>query len=127
MNESFNDLTSTEFIPLSEAKAKLSEQVRRVNEKRLQLAITSQGKPKAVLLAYEDYLKLLEKLELKKAPALDKKAFQDLSYEEFKKTIPKRRELSASIANLFNLDQLSRKGQKAYKRKRVRLIGPKKL
>lgn len=118
MKESFNDLTSTEFISITQAKAKLSEQVRRVNRERLQLALTSQGKPKAVLLGYEDYLKLIK--EKTEGPV--QSPVRVITYEDYLKSIPKRREISRSVLDRFDISKLSRKGQKSYKRKRVKLL-----
>lgn len=59
MVKTFNDLLSMEFAPLSEVKAKLSEQMRLIASEGKRIVITCNGKPSAVLLSYEDYLSLI--------------------------------------------------------------------
>ncbi|GEM_PF-6859825 len=112
MNTPYNSLLDTEFIPLSEVKAKLSEQIRKTTSKRI--VITQNGKPSTVLLSYKDYLKLIGQLSgqpLSTAPIID--------FEDWKKSFPKRCSVSKSISKLFDVSTLSRKGQKSYKKETV--------
>lgn len=112
MNILYNSLLDTEFISLSEVKAKLSEQIRKTPTKRI--VITQNGKPTTVLLSYEDYLHLLRQLPFEASQ--NKKV---INFEEWKKTFPQRRKVSQSISKLFNVSTLSRKGQKSYKKEKV--------
>jgi len=54
----------SETVPLSKAKASLSELVRRVREEHESFAITHRGKVEAVLLSIEEYESLIETLEI---------------------------------------------------------------
>jgi prevent-host-death family protein len=116
MADDFSNLLSIEFVSLSEAKAKLSEQVRRVLAESKRVAITTNGKPTAVLLSYKDYLNLLQ--QLSKSPSAANEDIIDL--KQWKRGKNKRRKVVQSITKLFNPLALSRKGQKAYKRDMVR-------
>ena len=115
MAEDFSNLLSIEFVPLSEAKAKLSEQVRRVLTEGKRVAITTNGKPTAVLLAYGDYLKLLQ--QLSKNYSASEEDMIDL--KQWKRDKNKRRKVIRSVTKLFDPSALARKGQKAYKRDMV--------
>src|SRR5262245_55838591 len=105
------DLRGMAFVPLSEVKARLSEFLRRIVSGRERFAITTNGRPTAVVLSYRDYLALLG--ELPKGPPEEEKA---LSLEDWKKGSRERKRVSASIRNLFNFDSLPRKGRKSYKK-----------
>lgn len=54
----------SDTIPLSKAKARLSDLVRRVREEHSSFAITHRGKPEGVLLSVEEYEALLETVEI---------------------------------------------------------------
>lgn len=114
----FFDIRGMSFIPLSEAKAKLSEILRRMASGRERLAVTTNGRPTAVVLSYQDYLALLR--ELPKGPPEEEEKI--LSLKEWKKGSKERKRVSASIRNLFNYDSLPRKGRKRYKKDTLREI-----
>jgi prevent-host-death family protein len=57
-------MSYSETVPLSKAKASLSECVRRVREEHESFAITHRGKIEAVLLSIEEYEGLIETLEI---------------------------------------------------------------
>jgi antitoxin YefM len=54
----------SETVPLSKAKATLSEYIRRVREEHESFAITHRGKVEGVLLSVEEYESLIETLEI---------------------------------------------------------------
>jgi len=54
----------SDIVPLSQAKARLSDLVRRVREEHSSFAITHRGKPEGVLLSVEEYEALLETVEI---------------------------------------------------------------
>jgi prevent-host-death family protein len=54
----------SETVPLSKAKALLSEFIRRVREEHESFAITHRGKVEGVLLSIEEYESLIETLEI---------------------------------------------------------------
>lgn len=54
----------SDTVPLSQAKARLSNLVRRVREEHSSFAITHRGKPEGVLLSVEEYEALLETVEI---------------------------------------------------------------
>lgn len=115
MTYSPSDLRGMAFVPLSEAKAKLSEFMRRIGSGRERLAITTNGRPTAVLLSYDEYLRFLGSPEEGEDSQGDV-----ISLEDWKKGSGKRKKVSASIRNLFNYDSLSRKGRKRYKKDLLR-------
>ena len=115
MKNTFNDLLSMEFVPLSEAKARLSEQMRLMASKGKRIAITCNGKPSAVLMSYEDYLDLL-RLSSEKAPNIEEKIYD---FQDWKKGKARRLQVKKSILGLFDGEKLSRKGQKKYKQDEV--------
>lgn len=104
-------LQNIDFEPLTEVKAKLSEKVARVDRERRLLAITLNGKPKAIVIPYQDFLDWM-----KTQPSSKGEEPRRISFAEWEKESPQRRAVSASIKNLFDLSTLSRKGQKPYKR-----------
>lgn len=104
-----------DFRTLSEAKAKLSALVRQLVPGSQRIVITNQGRPTAVLIAYEDYLALSEGQEAG-AP----RAERVLTIEKWRKDRKKREAVLKSITDLFDIKTLSRKGQKSYKRNKVR-------
>jgi antitoxin YefM len=57
-------MSYSETIPLSKAKACLSEFVRRVREEHESFAITHRGKVEGVLLSLDEYESLIETLEI---------------------------------------------------------------
>lgn len=54
----------SETVPLSKAKALLSELIRRIREEHESFAITHRGKVEGVLLSIEEYESLIETLEI---------------------------------------------------------------
>ena len=54
----------SETVPLSKAKALLSQFIRRVREEHESFAITHRGKVEGVLLSIEEYESLIETLEI---------------------------------------------------------------
>lgn len=102
-----------DFVPLTEAKATLSEQVR--NSKNRRIALTNHGKPEAVLLSYNDFLELLKKVSSNPSETNEKL----IPFEKWDRERKNRREVSRSIASYFDMEKLKRKGQKKYKKKRV--------
>ena len=118
MDQDFTGILSTDFAPLSEVKAKLSERIRSALSSSKKTVITINGRPAAVLLAYQDYLALLRKLPGGESGS----AGRVISLKEWEKGQKNRREITRSIAALFDVARLSRKGQKAYKREGVRAL-----
>jgi prevent-host-death family protein len=57
-------MSYSETVPLSKAKASLSEFIRRVREEHESFAITHRGKVEGVLLSLEEYESLIETLEI---------------------------------------------------------------
>jgi len=54
----------SETVPLSKAKALLSEYIRRIREEHESFAISHRGKVEGVLLSIEEYESLIETLEI---------------------------------------------------------------
>jgi prevent-host-death family protein len=116
MKRDYLDLRAIDFAPLSEVKAKLSEYVRLLGRKRI--ALTTNGRPSAVLMSYEDYLNLSQGGG--GAEAAQEAPIQRISLAEWKKDSKNRETVRDSILGLFDADRLARKGQKDYKRKLVK-------
>jgi len=57
-------MSYSETVPLSKAKALLSEFIRRVREEHESFAITHRGRVEGVLLGIEEYESLIETLEI---------------------------------------------------------------
>lgn len=57
-------MSYSDTVPLSKAKALLSEYIRRVREEHESFAITHRGKIEGVLLSVEEYESLIETLEI---------------------------------------------------------------
>ena len=57
-------MSYSETVPLSKAKASLSDFIRRVREEHESFAITHRGKVEGVLLSVEEYESLIETLEI---------------------------------------------------------------
>lgn len=108
-------LQGLEYISVAETKARLSEKLSSAVLKGRRFAITSHGKPKAVILGYKDYLSLIEN------PSPE--APEEISLGEWKKNKKKRSEVVKSISSLFEETRLSRKGQKGYKKDAVSKMG----
>ncbi|MBI4224472.1 MAG: type II toxin-antitoxin system Phd/YefM family antitoxin, partial [Deltaproteobacteria bacterium] len=53
-------LSNIDFEPLTEVKAKLSEKISKTGESKRLLAITVNGKPKAMLIPYDLFLGWME-------------------------------------------------------------------
>jgi len=118
MNKDFIDLRRVDFVPLSEAKAKLSEFVRNVSRDRKRLALTTNGRPTAVILSYSDYLDLLNLLQ--PVSSLEGKS---IDFDEWEKGRPQRELVRDSLLKQFDPSKLSRKGQKYYKKRTVESLG----
>jgi prevent-host-death family protein len=54
----------SETVPLSQAKARLSDLIRRVREEHQSFTITHRGKAEGVLLSIDEYESLIETLEI---------------------------------------------------------------
>ena len=70
-----------EYMSISDAKARLLEVLRRIEEQHGNVVITKNGIPKAVLLSYEDFEGLLETIDiLSDSRTVDgiKKGLQDI-------------------------------------------------
>lgn len=106
---SFSDIRTLAFESLSQIKANLSSYLRQLSP-RHRLVITNNGKPVAVVMAYDDYLALLPKEE-----EIKERQPRVIDFEQWKKSAPQRQQIRKSIEELFNVKDLSRKGQKAYK------------
>ena len=116
MTMNFANLLEMDFVPLSELKAKLSEFVRKMIAKSRRLTITTNGKPTAVILPYGDFLELLR--QGSKADLGRPEEITDM--KDWRRGKKDREKVSKYIDSLFNPTQLSRKGQKEYKRDKVR-------
>ena len=57
-------MMSQVYVPVSTAKARLLEVLRRIEEQHAHVVITKNGVPKAVLLPYEDFEGLLETIDI---------------------------------------------------------------
>ena len=100
-------LPDLEYVSVAEVKAKLSEKLRRVSSHGRRFAITSHGKPKAVLLSYKNYIALLEKR--------NEGEIEKISIDEWKKDAKRRKKIVDSVSSLFDLNKLSRKRQRVHK------------
>lgn len=99
-----------EYVSVAEAKAKLSEKLNSVESKGRRFAITSHGKPKAVIIGYKDYISLVENVAAPRGA--------EISVDELKRK--GRKKIVESVASLFDETKLTRKGQKGYKREAVK-------
>jgi len=109
-----SELETLRFATLSEVKAKLSEYVRALRPRERRVVITVAGKPAAVLIAYDEFV-------ARSAAAPTEKVIQ---LEDWRRQRPERERVRDSILSMFDLGSLSRKGQKRYKRDRVRAQRP---
>lgn len=101
-------LDELEYISVAEAKAKLSEKINNAANRGRRFAITSYGRPKAVLIDYREYLALTEKPQ-------GSNFARTISLDTWKKDSKKNSEIIESISSLFDEKKLCRKGQKGYK------------
>lgn len=99
-------LSNIDFEPLTEVKAKLSEKVARIAETKRLLAVTVNGKPKAILVPYSEFLSFIGQGEY--TP-------RQLSLKEWEKGSKHRKEVVRSVKSMFDLSVINRKGQKPYK------------
>jgi prevent-host-death family protein len=118
MNQNFLDLRRVDFIPLSEAKARLSEFVRSVSRDRKRVALTTNGRPSAVILSYSDFLDLLNLLQPQ--PGAEGKT---IDFDDWEKGRAQREMVRDSLLKQFDPSKLSRKGQKYYKKRTVESLG----
>lgn len=98
-----------EYASIAETKARLSEKIRRVVDNNRRFAITSHGKPKAVLISYKNYIALTSNQNKTE----NQEKVEDMSARD-KKTVIK------SVTSRFDEKLLSRKGQKDYKNEKIR-------
>lgn len=110
------DLRAMEFVPLSEVKAKLSEFVRKTAAGAKRVALTTNGRPSAVLMSYEDYLKFMDQ----EPDTETKYPIRKISLSEWRKEKANQESVRDTILNLFDPSKLSCKGQKNYKERIVR-------
>src|SRR5262249_52390808 len=120
MNKDFSDLRRVDFIPLSEAKAKLSQFIRNVSHDRKRIALTTNGRPSAVILGYGDFIDLLDQLH----PG-SPKASKAIDFDEWEKSRSQREMVRDSLLKQFDPSKLSRKRQKYYKKRTVKSLGEK--
>jgi hypothetical protein len=80
------------------------------------VVITTNGRPAAVLVSYEDFLALLRGDAL----AMPEEV---IDLEEWERGRQDRRRVRDSVLDRFQLRTLPRKGQKRYKRETVRGLG----
>lgn len=116
MGKDFMDLRAIEFVPLSEVKAKLSEFVRKTSSGAKRVALTTNGRPSAVLMSYEDYLKFMGQ----RADVEAKYPIRKISLSAWRKEKANQESVRDTILNLFDPSKLSRKGQKNYKARLIR-------
>lgn len=107
------DLRTLSFLPLSRAKATLSQQVRELRPFARRLVITGRGRPVGVLVAYDEFLALHS----------ERAEEEILDLESWERDRPRRERVRDSLLGLFDVPALSRKGQKRYKREAVRALG----
>lgn len=60
----------TKTLPLSEVKTRLPELVAGVEEREEEVVVTKNGRPAAVLVNVQEYMRLKETLDVLSAPAL---------------------------------------------------------
>lgn len=108
-------LSDLEYVSVAKTKARLSEKLRGVDANSRRYAITSHGRPMAVLISYKEYLALSQNKSLDEP--------QKISLTEWKKGRSERRQVVDSIASLFDETKLTRKGQKGYKKNAVEKMG----
>ena len=97
-------------LSVAATKAKLSEKIRACRELDRTFVITSHGKPCAVLMSYDAYVRMREPTEPSSA----------IDAERRQEDYAKQREAAHEIKVLFDEKKLSRKGQKEYKRRAVK-------
>jgi prevent-host-death family protein len=105
-------LEELEYVSVAETKAKLSEKLKSVESRGRRFAITSHGRPKAVIIGYKDYISLVENASAPEA--------KEMSFDDLRREVGQRKDIIGSVASLFDEKRLTRKGQKGYKREAVR-------
>lgn len=120
-------LNTLQFATLTEVKARLSAHVRELRAHERRLVITVGGKPAAVLLAYDELLAsdpaagvTVEAGATPPALPSSSAPLRVIDVEEWREERPARERVRDSILSLFDAPALSRKGQKRYKREKVR-------
>lgn len=108
-------LSELDYVSVADLKARLSEKLKFVEGKNRRLAVTSHGRPRAVLISYMEYIALTEK-------SGDDKA-KEIPIEEWQKGRAARKRVIDKIAGLFDETGLTRKGQKGYKKDAVKKMG----
>lgn len=99
-------LLRVDFASLSEVKAQLSAKLTRVDSLKRMLAITVNGRPKAMVLPYSEFLKMMEAKDYEQ---------RQLTLKDWEKESKSRRAVVESVQKMFDISRLSRKGQKPYK------------
>jgi len=105
-------LVELEYVSVAEIKARLSEKIHSADIRGRRFAITSHGRPKAVLMSYKDYQALAQGVS--EIPA------QTIAITSWEREAPKRKRIIDSVASLFDEKKLTRKGQKGYKNEVLR-------
>ncbi|QQR81800.1 MAG: type II toxin-antitoxin system Phd/YefM family antitoxin [Deltaproteobacteria bacterium] len=108
------ELSSLDFQPLSWVKARLSLIVKNLQSHGKKVVLTTNGRPTAVLLSYDDFLYLTSP----QGSLLSNE--KPINFEEWKKEKESREKVRDSVVSLFDISKLSRKGQKKYKEETVR-------
>lgn len=105
-----NRLESLEYVSVAETKAKLSEKINRVDQNGRAFAITSHGRPKAVLISYKEYCALVDDSQTTQ---------KTIDIGKWNKEKNDREKIVLSVSNLFDANKLEKKGQKRYKQNAV--------
>lgn len=104
-------LSELDFQPLSWVKARLSAVVKDLPARQKKIVLTTNGRPTAVLISYEDFLRLFSRTEPDADP---------IRFEDWKRERKNKEKIRDSIVELFDISKLTRKGQKKYKEESVR-------
>ena len=88
--------------------------VGRVVETNRLLAITLKGKPKVVMIPYEEFVQWIGQTQ---------EPTRILNLADWAKESNQRRAVARSIKNMFDVSTLNRKGQKPYKKDAIKKFG----
>ena len=88
--------------------------VGRVVETNRLLAITLKGKPKVVMIPYEEFVQWIGQ---------NQEPTRILNLADWEKESKQRRAVVRSIKNMFDVSTLNRKGQKPYKKDAIKKFG----
>jgi prevent-host-death family protein len=94
----FEDL---EYVSIAEAKAKLSENIKRADQNGRIFALTKHGEPKAVLISYKRYRALIN----------DSGTPQKIiDIKEWKKETKEKKKVASTVMELFDIGKLKKRG-----------------